>query len=206
MSVCVLSPHIITSQVPVSAEWVVTPGFDPLSFWYFARLSAASHKCMHYCGMSHRWSGSPVYKSFNQTLNLAFCGSPVYSNYKQTLNHVTCMLKTFLKGTGFVWYCQRPVFLVYPNICIKSQTCENLDSTGHQNCKRIMKEKTPLFSCSTNLCALRCIIKDLSWSLLLSDWEITSFSKLHYFRGSRFSQCVILLTALHCSLPSKFVC
>ena len=30
--------------------------------------------------------------------------------------------------------------------------------------------------------------------------------RLRYFRGSRFSQCFILSTALHRSLPSKFLC
>ena len=30
--------------------------------------------------------------------------------------------------------------------------------------------------------------------------------KLLQFRGSRFSQCFILSTALHCSLPSKCLC
>ena len=32
--------------------------------------------------------------------------------------------------------------VVYPNVCMKNQTCENLGSIGHQSCKRIMKEKT----------------------------------------------------------------
>ena len=30
--------------------------------------------------------------------------------------------------------------------------------------------------------------------------------KLHYFRGSHFSQCFILLLARHRTLPSKFLC
>ena len=33
--------------------------------------------------------------------------------------------------------------LVYPNICLKCQICENLDSIGHRSW-RIMKGKTPL--------------------------------------------------------------
>ena len=34
--------------------------------------------------------------------------------------------------------------LVYLNICIQEQTCENLSSIGRWSCKIIMKEKTPL--------------------------------------------------------------
>ena len=34
--------------------------------------------------------------------------------------------------------------LVYPNACVKKQSCENSDSIGHQSCKRIMKEITAL--------------------------------------------------------------
>ena len=43
---------------------------------------------------------------------------------------------------------------MYPNMCIKQQTCEYLDSVGHRICKKIMKEKTP-------------IIKGFSWKILL---------------------------------------
>ena len=35
--------------------------------------------------------------------------------------------------------------LVCPNICIKYQTCENFDSSGHRHYKRIMKEKSTMF-------------------------------------------------------------
>ena len=34
--------------------------------------------------------------------------------------------------------------LVYLNICIKQQTCENLSSIGRRSCKIKMEEKTPL--------------------------------------------------------------
>ena len=34
--------------------------------------------------------------------------------------------------------------LLYLNICIKLQTCENFSSIGHRSCEITMKEKTPL--------------------------------------------------------------
>ena len=34
--------------------------------------------------------------------------------------------------------------LVYPNVCIKKQTCEILESISHRSCKRIVTEKNTL--------------------------------------------------------------
>ena len=65
----------------------------------------------------------------------------------------------FLKALDMFGNCQRPVFLflVYPNICIQWQTCDNLGSVSRQSFKKIMKEKNTLFA--HFLCAFRCIIK-----------------------------------------------
>ena len=52
----------------------------------------------------------------------------------------------------------------------------------------------------TNLC-----IFEVSWSLKWREKNGMK-KKLCYFRGSCFSQCCILSTALHCSLPSKLLC
>ena len=51
----------------------------------------------------------------------------------------------------------------------------------------------------------RDITREVSKSIQLFQWKITSFPKLRlaYFRGSRYSKCFILSTALHCSLPSS---
>ena len=40
----------------------------------------------------------------------------------------------------------------------------------------------------------------------VSKWKLPHSRKLRYFRGSRFSQCVIPSTAPHYSLPSKVLC
>ena len=73
----------------------------------------------------------------------------------------------------------------------------------------ILKKKHP---CHTKLwCAFRCLIsrpqKSNSEISKSNSREITSFSNtlLRYFRGSRSSQCFILSTSPHYSLPSKFV-
>ena len=51
----------------------------------------------------------------------------------------------FKKTLDTIGNCQRPVLsLVVSQICIKSQTCENLSSIGRWSCEIIMKEKTPL--------------------------------------------------------------
>ena len=61
-----------------------------------------------------------------------------------------------------------------------------------------MKEKTPLLHILW--CGFRCIIKASAEVFYFLKWEITSFSKT-----SRFSQCSIVSTALHCLLPNKFL-
>ena len=69
---------------------------------------------------------------------------------------------------------------------------------GHQIHKRIMKENTLLLR-------VLCIMKGFSWIVFLIEWKITSFSKTTS-RGSRFLQCVVLSTVLHCLKPSKCLC
>ena len=68
------------------------------------------------------------------------------------------------------------------------------------------KEKTHLLY---NLLCFQIPPKRLeAWSLK-SEWELSSSFKKklrYFFRGSRFSQCFILSPALHCSLPSTFLC
>ena len=78
----------------------------------------------------------------------------------------------------------------------KQQICEHFGSIGHQSCRRITKEKTTVLY---KQCAFRC----LTWSLsyLSEKLPISQTLRSMYFRGSRFSQCCILSTSLHCSLP-----
>ena len=58
----------------------------------------------------------------------------------------------------------------------------------------------------TNLCAFRRInnTRLQAWSILIFEWTITS-QELYWYRGSRFSQCLILSKAVRCSLLSKFL-
>ena len=115
-----------------------------------------------------------------------------------------------LKTLDSIGNCQRPVFSL--GVSQHMHKITNLwkfvlNWSREKSCERIMEEKTSL---SHKLCAFRCLIlrpqilnlrsqNQICGKLLLS-W------KLHYFRGSRFSQWFILSTALHCSLPSKFLC
>ena len=56
--------------------------------------------------------------------------------------------------------------------------------------------------CCTTFCVSRCII----WRFYYLSKKLPLFQKLRYFRGSRFSQCVVPPTTLHWSLPNKFLC
>ena len=47
-------------------------------------------------------------------------------------------------------------YLVYLNICITYQTCENLNSIGRRSCERIMEEKQ--YSCRTS-----CVLQTLEF-------------------------------------------
>ena len=74
------------------------------------------------------------------------------------------------------------------------------------------KKKTPLSHHGhTKLRPFRCLISRPQIPNLRSRNQIRGklflSRKLHInFRGSCFSQCFILSAALHCSLPSKFLC
>ena len=72
----------------------------------------------------------------------------------------------------------------------------------------IKEEKHP---CPPKLCALRCLEFETSAEVSNSksnncSEKLLLYRKLSYFRGSRFSQCLILSIALHCLLPKKFLC
>ena len=64
--------------------------------------------------------------------------------------------------------------------------------------------------CHTKLCAFRCLISRPQILNLRSRNQIRGklllSQKLCHFRGSRFSQCFILSTSPHYSLPSKVLC
>ena len=90
--------------------------------------------------------------------------------------------------------------LMYLNLCIKKQTCENLSPIGRKtSCKIIKKEqKKPLSHevvCFQMLDSKTSNSKSEVWKSNL--WKITSYRKLSHFRGSRFSQCFIPSTSPH---------
>ena len=49
--------------------------------------------------------------------------------------------KTSREGTPLVIVKDQSSHLVFPIICTKQQTCENLGSIGHRSCEKMMKEK-----------------------------------------------------------------
>ena len=87
--------------------------------------------------------------------------------------------------------------LLYLNICIKLQTCENFSSIGHRSCGITMKEKTPLsyeFVCFLML--------DFETSSSKSEvtksnsWKITSFSKTMLLQREPFLTMFYTITGL----------
>ena len=86
--------------------------------------------------------------------------------------------------------------LLYPNICIKSQTCVNLGLYGHRIDKRPMKEMTPLLRYT--LCAFRCIKASADVFYYVSE-NLPLSQKLGYFRFGVYgaiSHICILSTGL----------
>ena len=105
-----------------------------------------------------------------------------------------------LSKTSFLTWCISTL-----SVCTKYQTCENLNSIGHWSCEIIMEEKHPYH---TKLCVFRCLISEPQNLILRSQNQICGKLplswKLCHFRGSRFSQCVILSTALPCWFQVSF--
>ena len=86
--------------------------------------------------------------------------------------------------TRFVIFNDQYSHLVYPNICIKHQPCENLDSIGRWSCKKMMKGKSPLLYMITVCFQLE--IKGFWQEVFYHFCEKLPLSpKLRYFRGSR---------------------
>ena len=119
----------------------------------------------------------------------AFLEVPVQDNMTST--EVTWLLPVkhsiVLKALDTFGNCWRPVFslIEYPNICIRTIT--NLWKFGldwSSKFQENLNERKKHPSCK-NLCAFRCLKKKAS--------------------GLIFYSRVILSTALHCSLPSKFL-
>ena len=95
--------------------------------------------------------------------------------------------------------------LVYLNICIKWQTCENLNSIGCRSCKRIMEEKNVLVAQVVCFQMLYFDTPKSKFKVPKPKFKYLSekFWKLRYFRGSCFSQYFVLSAALHYLLPSR---
>ena len=105
-----------------------------------------------------------------------------------------------LKTLDTIGNCQRPVFsLGVSQHMHNKQTCETLSSICRQSCEMIMKEKTPL---SYEVVCFQM----LDFETSNSNSEVSKSNSLHFFRGSRFSQCFILSTAPYYLLQSKVLC
>ena len=112
-----------------------------------------------------------------------------------------------LKTVDTIGNCQRPVFSlgVYQHKITNLWKFEpNRSSKLRDNNDR---KKHP---CHTKLCAFICLISRPQILNLRSRNQIREklllSQKLHYFRGSRFSQCFILSTSPHYLLPSEVLC
>ena len=109
-----------------------------------------------------------------------------------------------IKGNVYTFgYYQRPVFLIWcsQTLCTKQQTCEHLGSIAHRSCKKWMKKKT-LFV-HRNVC-LQLLEKSLCWnfSQIQIVWlKIPLSLRLNITLKGSFP-CVLISTALQCSLPS----
>ena len=111
----------------------------------------------------------------------------------------------FLKGKVIYTFgnCQRPVFSLgvsqHKHKITSLWTFElNWSSKLWENDER---QKHPFW---TNLCAFRSRRRLLEVVYYFSE-NLPLSQNLCYFKGSRFSQCFILSTALQCSLPSEFL-
>ena len=114
-----------------------------------------------------------------------------------------------LKTVDTIGNCQRPVFSL--GVSQHMHKITNLwkfeldwSSELRDNYER---KKHP---CHTKLCAFRCLISRPQILNLRSRNQIRGklllSRKLRHFRGSRFSQCFILSTSPHYSLPSEVLC
>ena len=116
--------------------------------------------------------GNTVYRYCAIALSSSVKLAPVPKHW--TLHEVWTFIKLF-----------RRKFCLSNSFKLK-QTCAKLGSIGHWICKRIMTEnKTRV--------ALLCVLLDAYYYL---SEEFYLFLKNDFFRGSRFSHCSILTTAL----------
>ena len=113
------------------------------------------------------------------------------------------VLRSSLKTLDTIGNCQRTVFSlgVSQHMHKITNLYKFVNSIGRRSCEIIMKERNTLV---TRSCVLSVAwFRDLKINLKFLVENLSR--KLRYFRGSRFWQCFILSTALHCLLPrSKF--
>ena len=134
--------------------------------------------------------------------------SALHSFSRKNMVSVFVLVSSFcvrwLEALNTFGNCQRPVFsLGVSQHMHNKQICDNLDPVGHLSCKRIMKKKTHLLHKCVWFQMPKAILKDFRPEA--SDIWVRNypFLKNYIFRGRRFSQCFIFLTALRCSLPKS---
>ena len=127
-----------------------------------------------------------------------------------TIAHqTTSRASTCLKTLETIGNCQRPVFSLGV-----SQHMHKITNLGKFKLNRSSKlrdnYKRKKHPSHRKLCAFRCLISRPQILNLRSQNQISGnillSQKLLHFRGSRFSQCFILSTSPHYSLPSKVLC
>ena len=134
-------------------------------------------------------------------------GCDIWLHSSQRLQLLTGTLEhsaTTLKTLDTIGDCQRPVYSL--GVSQQMHKITNLWkfelSWLCEVARYKWKKKTPLSHHGrTKLCAFRCL---RSWNQIREKLFLSW--KLRYFRGSCFSQCFILSTSPHYSLPSKFLC
>ena len=114
--------------------------------------------------------------------------------------------KTGLWKLPIVWLsnCQRPVFST--GVSHHNHKITSLWTFGLNWSSKLRENDKS----KNTLVGRICVLSDknkrlLARSLLLFSEKLPLSQKRCYFRGSHFSQCFILSTALQCSLPSQFL-
>ena len=124
---------------------------------------------------------------------------------KKTL---TDCFSSALKTLDTISNCQRPVFSLA--VSHRMHEITNLwQFELNRSSKLRYNNNRNKYPYHTKLCAFRCLILRPQFLNLRSRNQchgkllLSRKPNLHYFRGSRFSQCFILTTALHYFLPSN---
>ena len=86
-------------------------------------------------------------------------------------------------------------YMVYPNmLCIHFKNVKIWVQVVIKFARKQWKKEK--HCCNSTLCAFTCIIKHFRWSILLFEWEITSFSKTTFLQREPFLTLVYTIMQL----------